>query len=133
MKNLHLLQIRALIAIACITFTACDPTYNVEFQVQNSSRQQLTIHSRQVLRPTIDTNIISPGTKLTLYVEWGIGSTTKSYMERLQGLPFEISIFNREGQHTTRDVQNFSQWQKFYTDKRNDLGVVQLTMRPGDF
>ncbi len=133
MKNTHFSKSMIVPAMACFIFTACDPSYNVEYQVQNNSKQQITIHSRYFTSTTIDTNIISSGTKVTLYVEWGLGSTTKSHMESLQSLPFEISIFNREGQPVIKDIQNFSQWHQSYTDRRNDRGVVLLTLRPGDF
>ncbi len=125
--------LHALIACCAIAvLTACDPEYYVQYQIDNGSLQPIYVYSSYRIGLEPDTNYISSGAKLTLYTEFGRGRTERR-MENLKSLPFEIAIFNREGQPVKRDVQDISQWSKFYTSNRKTNGVVQLRLRPQDF
>lgn len=134
MKTTRIFLRLALLCAAGATLMACDPTYNVEYVVDNSSGQPVSIYTNYLAGVRNDTNHIAPGAKLTLYVEQGRGVQTWRFMNNMDALPFTIEIYNRQGQAVIRNINDISLWNKYYTDPEfQELGVVELRLNADDF
>lgn len=121
-------------AIACILLAAaCDPAYQVEYEIQNDSETTVTIEVDH-FTGAMDTNIIANGTRLIFFNDSGLGRSTERYLDRLEGLPFEISIVNSNGVVYKKDALDISNWEKISPDNEySTTGRVRLRVRPEDF
>lgn len=121
-------------AIACIMLAAaCDPAYQVEYEIQNDSETTVTIRTDH-FTGLMDTSIIANGTRLIFFNDSGLGRTTEKYLDQVEGLPFEISIVNSNGIVYKKDPLDISNWEKIYPDSEySAIGRVRLTVRPEDF
>lgn len=119
--------------IISIVITACDPTYQVDYKVLNETGKPLTViveHTDQ----RKDTSIIAHETELIFFNDFGIGLSTSDFLDGLTFLPVELTLLNNEGISFNKNLQDISNWHKFYSGKRsNDVGVVQLRVSPDDF
>jgi hypothetical protein len=113
--------------------SGCDPTYQVDYQVMNATGESIKIivdHNGNLT----DTNVISSGTTLIFFNDFGIGRSTSDYLDGLASLPVGLSIIDKAGHIYNKDVQEISNWRKFYPPKKSDgLGSVELTVHPSDF
>lgn len=112
--------------------TGCDPVYDVDYEVSNISGEKITIYVDHSASKR-DTNIISDGTKLVFYNDYGIGSFTDKFMDKLTKLPFEVSIHNEKGVMYKRDAADLSNWTRLYPDKSSGVGKFQLVVTEADF
>jgi hypothetical protein len=117
----------------CILLWGCDPTYTIDYKIENRSEGQIQI---LVNNPGIsfDTNIISSHTTLIFFTDFGIGYTATDYLDRLEELPVGLYILNKSGIPSNKNVEDISNWKKYYPDKKSDgYGMVQLTVYTEDF
>src|SRR5688572_6613320 len=116
-----------------ILLAGCDPTYMVDYKVINNTEESLKMVVDYFDGPS-DTNVISSGTTLVIFDQFGIGMSTNDYVENLEMLPVGLSIFDNAGHSFNKIEEDLSNWKKFYTRKKYDgEGTVQLDVRPDDF
>ena len=116
-----------------ILMVGCDPTHNIDFQVMNNTEESIKLVVDYFGTPS-DTNVISSGTTLLFFNDFGIGATGTEYLDNLENLPVGLSIFDQAGHSYNKIEEDISNWQKFYPDKKLDgRGSVELTVRPVDF
>ena len=122
------------IVVTCLDLilTGCDPVYDVDYEIQNNSNQAISII---VDHPgdAADTNIIADATKLVFASDFGIGFSTEDYLDRLDNLPFEITIQSKSGLPYNKEEEDFSIWNKLYPRKSDNIGKVYLIIHDGDF
>lgn len=111
----------------------CDPTYQVDYKVINSTEESIKILVDYYGNPS-DTNVISAGTTLTFLNDFGIGHSTSDFLDDLEFLPVGLSIFDKAGHSYNKNEEDISNWHKFYPPKKSDgIGDVELTVQPEDF
>ena len=128
----HLL-IAACTIYMLIINSGCDPRYDIDYKVYNQAEESIKI---VVDHPgySTDTNVITPGTKLIFFNEFGHGRVTTDYMDRLEVLPVELSIFNESGIPYNKSEEDMSLREKFYPRKKSlSEGMFQLTVQDEDF
>lgn len=121
-------------AIACIMLAAaCDPPYQVEYEIQNDSETTITIQVDH-FTGAMDTSAIANGTRLIIFNDSGTGRATERYLNRLKNLPFEIAIVNSAGTTCKKDALDLDNWEKIFPEGEIErVGRVRLTVRPEDF
>lgn len=124
------LVISFLAVFLSIAISGCDPTYDIEYEVVNRTFNSITVI---ISDDRIDTNIISPNSRLMFRDYSEIGSHTEEYLDELNTIPFEISIFDNEGNSFNRDPKYISNWVKKYPEKKHGVGVVELNVSTQDF
>lgn len=130
MKNI---QITIAIALLTMIFTSCDPYYQVEYVIDNQSSQDITIISSFSFQIDSDTSRISSGTRLSIFVEDGIGSTSKERLESIITVQFEtLKITNPNGVQFKKDHTVIENWSKEYR-KDSDIGMMTLPVTDNDF
>ena len=114
-------------------FTSCDPTFQVDYKVTNNTSESIKIWVDYFGNPS-DTNIISSGTTLIFYNDFGIGFTTHDYLDGLNHIPVELSILNQADHPYNKSEEDISNWVKYYPSKKSEgTGSVELTVRSEDF
>jgi len=111
---------------------SCDPTYDVDYEVLNSSGESISIIVNFPFN-RIDTSTIANRTRLVFFNDFNIGSTTEDYLDNLKSIDLDLSIFNSKGIKFNKNVSDISLWQKSYPNRYSSLGKVQLTVRSEDF
>ncbi len=116
-----------------ILLCGCDPAYQVDYKVVNYSGGSIKIVA-DYNGTGSDTNIISAGTTLIFYNDFGIGVSTSDYLDKLKTLPVGLSIFNKSGLPYNKSEEDLSNWNIYYPEKKSEgIGAVQLTVRAEDF
>lgn len=106
---------------------SCDPTYNIDYIIENNSRSSLEITSSMLGDTTY--NLISDQTKLVLFNDFGIGASTEDEVNRLDGIPFfSLEIRNEDSLLFQKDVFDIDNWRKNSSD-----GEVTLKVNAIDF
>lgn len=119
--------------IVAMLIYGCDPTHHVDFKVMNSSEESIKILV-DYDGIALDTNIISAGTTLVFFNDYGIGSSTSDYLDRIKTLPVGLSIFNVNGLNFNKNEEDLTNWHKSYPEKKSGgTGSIQLTVRSEDF
>ena len=114
-------------AFTALITSGCDPSYDIDYKVYNQTEESIKI---VVDHPgySTDTNVITHGSNLIFFNEFGIGRVTTDYMDRLETLPVELSIFNAAGKPYNKSEEDMSLWKKFYPRKKSlSQGMFQLT------
>lgn len=125
--------ISVLIIFLSLLITGCDPTYQVDYKVINNTEKSIKILVDNY-GTVSDTNVISTGTTLIFFRDFGIGYTTSDYLDNLETLPFGLSIFDNKGHSYNKSEEDILNWYKFYPQRKSDGGgVVQLTVFQEDF
>jgi len=120
--------------ILIFSLTSCDPTFSVEFEVDNSSPYRLEIRHQHFSQDSIVTNIISGHTKLIFFSEFGIGTSTEGFMENIEELPFEeFEIIVLDTVKLNLEEAEFGNWLKEFPRKKSGVGVISLRLRRGHF
>lgn len=85
----------------------CDHTYQVDYEVMNNTEEPMKIVVDYFGTPS-DTNVISPGTTLIFFDDFGIGMTTNDYLDNLEMLPVGLSIFDSAGHSFNKIEEDIS-------------------------
>lgn len=130
MKTINLL----FLIITFMTLISCDPFYQVEFEIDNTSSHSLEIKYFSPLDSTTIVNVISGQTKLTFFEISGIGQKTETVLDELESLPFDsIFITVLDSVSLKKDPNDFDNWQKLNPESDSSPGTVKLFLRPFEF
>lgn len=121
------------LSFAGLTLMACDPSYNVEFEVHNETDAPIQVITIFPGAPFQDTSLIATGTQLVFFWDSGLGYTTEDYMDMLENLPVGITISNRNGVMYKKDENDLSLWDQTYPNKSEGIGRVYLRVKNVDF
>ncbi len=126
--------IQICIFASCLFFCSCDPVYNVDYIIDNQTDQNIRITKKYITETEKATSSISTQTRLIFHTDWGIGNTTKKYLENLNALPFDsLIILNHLGKPLDKDAFDVSNWTKIIPEKDGDIGSITLSVRKEDF
>ena len=126
--------LKYLIILFLPSLIACDPSYNVDYEIENNSGETVSIVFDDE-GINVDTNIISHNTTLIFFNDSGLGFTTEDYLDQLQVLPYEISISTKSGLNYNKDANDISNWTIIYPPKKGEIKRqyaicnMQLTIR----
>jgi len=123
-----------LLLLFAFLFSACESEYHVEFIVNNNSNRKISIVYGDSMSGSLDSNLINGGQELSFFIEMGTGETTQNRMNGVSKLPYSyFNIKDIDGNELIQDEQDFSQWTKYYPEKRQGLGRITFRMNNFSF
>ena len=114
-----------------LLFTSCDPIYTISYQVENASVDSITVVFN-IDMGVMDTIGIASDKSAELFGDFGIGMTSRRFLNQLEDLPLEVIRIEQDGLLYQGNPNDFEIWDKKAAGDTEPSRVV-LMVRDEDF
>lgn len=122
-----------LLPFLCFILIGCDPTYTIDYEVQNATSGQISIDFSKRVENGLNLNVTSPKTTILVHEEFNIGTTSESEIMNDNMLPFDTLIIkNPQGNSLNFNSLDISNWNVSFNEEL-DHGIVKLRVFDASF